>query len=179
MSKSITEKDVQFDHYFFLGSLSFYSKNIEKMIVIHFENAREIRCLCQHLTTAQVLQLMHILLNGLPFLTKVFSDYFILQRNSPALTIRCANDVCLWVGLPQNPVTPWWNIDSYLQRRCYHSINMNVLYISFLQRKLPHMQKVQNEGYLHSCPPDISILNRRLILNLVFLVTRAAAVKVT
>lgn len=34
--------------------------------------------------------------------------------HSVVLTISCAEDVCVWVGLPENPVTPRWNIDLHL-----------------------------------------------------------------
>lgn len=31
------------------------------------------------------------------------------------LTVRRAGDMRLWVGLPQNPITPRWNVHSHLQ----------------------------------------------------------------
>lgn len=36
------------------------------------------------------------------------------KKQSAQLTISSADDVCLRVGLPENPVTPWRNIYSHL-----------------------------------------------------------------
>lgn len=72
---------------------------------------QKVLCLCPFVTA--LLCFVYAWVHCLHF----YSCFVFVSMKSIDLTIWSAYYVRLWVGLPQNPITPRWHIDSYLQRQ--------------------------------------------------------------